>query len=79
MADDEVQARRAADHLALALEEVGFDVGQDFPSLQDTLGRRGLPVVRVGDISPEIADRLAVALVSGATGDVTRTWEGNDS
>jgi hypothetical protein len=59
-------ARRSADRLALALEEAGFDVGQDFPALHDAIGRGGKAVVRIGDVSPSIASRLAVALVARA-------------
>ena len=35
----EVEARRAADRLAVALEEVGFDVGRAFPTLTSTVNR----------------------------------------
>lgn len=59
-------ARRSADRLALALEDAGFDVGQEFPVLHDAIGRRGSAVVRIGDISPTVADRLALVLTRGA-------------
>ncbi|MEU8241794.1 hypothetical protein AB0C07_26385 [Actinoplanes missouriensis] len=55
-------AQDAADRLALALEDAGFDVGKDFPTLNDAIGRQGGAVVRLGDIRPAIADRLAAAL-----------------
>ncbi|GAA4953382.1 hypothetical protein GCM10025331_47790 [Actinoplanes utahensis] len=55
-------ARTSADRLALALEEAGFDVGQEFPALHDAVGRQGTAVVRVGDISPAVADRLSAVL-----------------
>ena len=64
MAKDETEARRATDRLALALEDAGFDVGQDFPALQDTIGRQGSAVVRIGDVQPFVADRLAAALTT---------------
>jgi len=58
-------ARRAADRLALALEDAGFDVGQVFPALHDSVGRQGLAVVRIGDVGPAVAERLAALLISG--------------
>ncbi len=63
---DEEAAQRSADRLAVALEDAGFDVGQEFPALHDAIGRRGDPVVRVGDISPPVADRLAAVLASAS-------------
>jgi hypothetical protein len=70
MAEDETEARGATDRLALALEDAGFDVGQDFPALHDAIGRQGFAVVRMGDVRPSIADRLAtvVSLGSAVTG-----------
>ncbi|PRY30895.1 hypothetical protein [Pseudosporangium ferrugineum] len=64
---DEELARTSAERLALALEDAGFDVGQEFPALYDAIGRQGTAVVRVGDISPPVADRLAVVLLAGAS------------
>jgi hypothetical protein len=55
-------ARSPADRLALALEDAGFDVGQDFPALSDAIGHQGTAVVRIGDVLPVVADRLAAAL-----------------
>ncbi|MEV6304643.1 hypothetical protein AB0M02_34900 [Actinoplanes sp. NPDC051861] len=55
-------AQESADRLALAFEDAGFDVGQDFPALHDAIGRAGDPVVRIGDVRPAVADRLAAAL-----------------
>lgn len=60
----EAAARGSADLLALALEEAGFDVGQEFPALHDAIGRQGSAVVRIGDVQPAVADRLAAALAS---------------
>ncbi|GAA0466384.1 hypothetical protein Ade02nite_46720 [Paractinoplanes deccanensis] len=59
---DDQRARSAADRLALALEEAGFDVGRDFPHLRDAHDRRGVAVVHVGDVRIEVAERLAEAL-----------------
>ena len=59
-------ARNSTDRLALALEEAGFDVGRDFPALHDAMGRQGAAVVRVGDISPAVADRLSAVLAGEA-------------
>ncbi|MEU4563762.1 hypothetical protein AB0F72_35750 [Actinoplanes sp. NPDC023936] len=59
--------RDAADRLASALEEAGFDVGREFPALHDAMGRHGAAVVRLGDVSPAVADRLSAALTHGAS------------
>jgi hypothetical protein len=64
---DEDAARRSADRLALALEDAGFDVGQDFPALHDAIGRQGDAVVRMGDVLPPIADQLAAVLMACAS------------
>lgn len=66
MASDETEARGAADHLALALEDAGFDVGHDFPGLHDTIGRGGVEVVSLGDVRPVVASRLADVVIRGA-------------
>jgi hypothetical protein len=62
----ETSARAATGRLALALEDAGFDVGRDFPELNDAVDRDGLSVVRLGDIQPAIADRLAALVGSAA-------------
>lgn len=62
----EQAAQRSADRLALALETAGFDVGREFTALHDAIGRQGEAVVRVGDIAPPVADRLAAALTAFA-------------
>jgi hypothetical protein len=64
----EAVARRSADRLALALEDAGFDVGQEFPALHDAIGRQGSAVVRIGDVRPAVADRLAAALSGDTVG-----------
>ncbi len=73
----DADAQRSADHLALALEDVGFDVGQDFPVLHDAVGRQGLPVVRLGDVRPLTAGRLADVLSRAAARGITLTREDN--
>ena len=59
-------AQASADLLALALEDVGFDVGQEFGALHHTIARHGIAVVRLGDIRPATADRLALVLSRAA-------------
>jgi hypothetical protein len=71
----ETEAQQATDRLALALEDAGFDVGQEFPALHDAIGRQGVGVVRVGDVRPSIADRLAAVVSRGALLDVTHAEE----
>ena len=66
MGDDQTGgdvARSATDRLAVALEEVGFDVGLEFPALHDAIGCRGQAVVRIGDVAPMVADRLSDVLL----------------
>ncbi|MEV4343548.1 hypothetical protein AB0J83_03580 [Actinoplanes sp. NPDC049596] len=63
---EQESAQRSADRLALALEDVGFDVGQEFSALHDAIDRQGAAVVRIGDVLPIVADRLAAVLMSGA-------------
>ena len=75
---DQELARRSADRLALALEEAGFDVGQEFPLLSDAIGRQGAAVVRIGDVRTAIADRLAAALMSGAARQANQAEEDDD-
>ncbi|GIM95684.1 hypothetical protein [Paractinoplanes toevensis] len=66
MANDEhaaePSAREATDRLALALEDAGFDVGRDFPALNDAVDRDGSAVVHLGDVRPAIAGRLAALI-----------------
>lgn len=59
-------AQRAADRLALALEDVGFDVGRDFPSLSSGVDRAGAPVVQLGQVTAPVADGLASVLSQAA-------------
>jgi len=67
----EAEAQRSADRLALAFEDVGFDVGQEFPALHDAIGRQGFAVVRLGDVLPLTADRLATVLSRAASQGIT--------
>jgi hypothetical protein len=55
-------AQRAADRLALALEDVGFDVGRTFPLLSGRLDREGAPVVDLGHVTASVASRLTAIL-----------------
>ena len=71
----EAQAQRATDRLALALEDAGFDVGQEFPALHDAIGRQGFGVVRIGDVHPTTAERLAAVLSRGTRGDIAHPEE----
>jgi hypothetical protein len=59
-------AQRSADRLALALEDVGFDVGQEFPTLRGEVGAGGEPFVEVGRVSRATAARLSVILTEAA-------------
>jgi hypothetical protein len=67
----EVKARRAADELAVALEEVGFDVGVAFPSLTSSVTRDDRPVVDLGAVSDVTASQLADVLTNAVRHGVT--------
>jgi len=73
----EAEAQRSADRLAVALEDVGFDVGQEFPALYNAIGRQGFAVVLLGDVRPSTADRLAEVLSRAAARGITCNEEGN--
>lgn len=60
------QAQEAADRLALALEDAGFDVGRLFPMLTGGLDRNGAAVVMLGDVTPAVASHLAAVLTRAA-------------
>ena len=75
---DQESARRSADRLTLALEDAGFDVGQEFPALHDAIGRQGAAVVRIGDVWPTVADRLAAVLMGGAVRQTIQAEEDDD-
>lgn len=55
-------ARRSADRLALALEDVGFDVGQEYPALRGGVDTDGAPVVELGSVTAGVADSLSSLL-----------------
>jgi hypothetical protein len=59
-------ARNAADQLATALEEVGFDVGREFSGLRSALNLGNRPAVDVGRITAESAFTLARILTEAA-------------
>jgi hypothetical protein len=62
----EAAGERAADLLAVALEEVGFDVGRAFPALHGTANLRGAPAVELGAVSEHVATGLASVLGEAA-------------
>jgi hypothetical protein len=59
-------AQRSADRLALALEEIGFDVGRAFPMLSSGRDRHGTPNVELGRVTTTVADRLSAVLSQAA-------------
>ena len=65
-ADDELSEQQAADLLALALEDVGFDVGRAFPALSSGTGLDGVGFVEVGRVTAGIASGLALVLSQAA-------------
>ncbi|MGC9666858.1 hypothetical protein ACNTMW_09925 [Planosporangium sp. 12N6] len=69
--EDDGTAQQAADRLALALEDVGFDVGREFPLLGNAVSRNGLPVVILDRILPTVATRLAHVIEQAARAGVT--------
>ncbi len=69
-ADPHVAAQQAADQLATALEEVGFDVGQTFTDLHGSVGN-GRPVVDLGQVTAATAAGLAIVLHQAAEYGVT--------
>lgn len=62
----EADAKRSADRLALALEDVGFDVGRAFPTLRTGQDRTGAPVVELGRVSVAVASQLSTVLSQAA-------------
>jgi hypothetical protein len=52
-------AQQAADRLALALEEVGFDVGVAFPGLRGLLDVSGTPAVYLGSVTSAVSSDLS--------------------
>ena len=76
----EADAQRSADRLALALEDAGFDVGQDVPGAarRDRLERLGRRPARRPS-SPTTADRLAGVLSRAAARGITINEEDADT
>lgn len=62
----EAAGPQAADRLALALEDVGFDVGRAFPRLGSGVDSSGAPVVELGSIAVAVAAELAAVLSHAA-------------
>jgi hypothetical protein len=59
-------AQDAADRLALALEDVGFDVGTAFPLLTVGTAPSGEPIVRLGNVTVKVASNLVAVLLEAA-------------
>jgi hypothetical protein len=64
-------AERTADRLAVALEDVGFDVGRAFPVLNGGVDRRGHPIVDLGRVAEPVAFQLATVLARAAASGAT--------
>jgi hypothetical protein len=62
----ESTAQRSADRLALALEDVGFDVGRTFPALRSGLDHERRPIVELGRVTATVASGLANVLSRAA-------------
>ena len=71
MADEEGAAQRAADQLALALEEVGFDVGRAFPGLRSGWDGSSALGVHLGVVTCDVANDLAMFLVDAVEAGMT--------
>lgn len=67
----DASAQAAADRLAVAFEEVGFDVGRAFPMLTAGLDRRGAPAVELGRVTVAVSAELAGVLTQAARLGVT--------
>lgn len=61
----------AADRLALALEDVGFDVGVAFPALRGGVNRHGADAVELGAVAPTVATQLSMVLAWAARRGIT--------
>ena len=69
--DADAVAQHAADLLALALEDVGFDVGRAFPGLRGALGVDGSARVDVGRVVAATARALAALLTRASVRGIT--------
>lgn len=63
-------AQHAADRLALALEEAGFDVGVCFPGLRSGWDESGAPGVRLGAVTSAVASDLTMLLAGAVSAGV---------
>jgi hypothetical protein len=70
-ANPETAAQRAADRLAVALEDVGFDVGRMFPMLRSGLDSNGVPFVELGRVTSAVASHLSAVLSRAAGQGIT--------
>jgi hypothetical protein len=66
MTGQDPSGQHSADRLALALEEVGFDVGRAFPTLSGGVDRDGNPAVDLGQVVESVARQLADILTRAA-------------
>jgi len=71
--DPEAVAQRSADRLAVALEDVGFDVGHAFPTLRSGVDPERRPIVELGRVTATVAARLSNVLSRAAHRGITLT------
>ena len=69
-------ARMSADLLALALENVGFDVGREFGMLRGAVDYRAQPAVDLGQITESAAQRLTTVLSRAAAAGIVLQSDG---
>lgn len=62
----EARAQQSADGLALALEDVGFDVGRSFPMLRGWVDREGAALIELGCVTELVATQLTGVLLRAA-------------
>lgn len=74
--DPEATAQRSADRLALALEDVGFDVGQAFPMLGSGLDHKRRPIVELGRVTATVASDLSNVLAQAVQRGITLSGNG---
>ncbi|HZM76723.1 MAG TPA: hypothetical protein VFC19_13405 [Candidatus Limnocylindrales bacterium] len=65
-AENQPDVQQAADLLAVALEDVGFDVGRAFPMLTSGTGSAGVGFVELGRVTSGVASGLAWVLSEAA-------------
>jgi len=66
----------SADLLALALENVGFDVGREFDMLRSAVDYRARPAVDLGQITESTAQRLITVLSRAAAAGIVLQPDG---